>query len=142
MVCEITGRSVFGREITSPVRLEGSEISREHFTLTLQDDGVYLEDLSANGTQVNGDTVARGRSRKLREGDVVSVPGYELEWKQTPAPQAQRQSAPIESSRLEAPPKTEKAGSMLKALALTKWELFICGVVAATLFLLVYYFAS
>ena len=141
VVCELTGRSVFGREITSPVRLEGSEISREHFALTLQADGVYLEDLSANGTLVNGDAVPRGRLRKLREGDVMEVPGYELEWRKTPAPQAQQQTEPIEP---QFPPevKTEKTGSVLAALVLTKWEIFICGVIAATLLLLVYYFAS
>ena len=57
----------------------GPGISRQHCTLACNDDGVWLEDLSTYGTQVNGERV-RGRV-PLRVGDRLRIgsPGIECE---------------------------------------------------------------
>ena len=57
----------------------GPGISRQHCTVALGDDGVWLEDLSTYGTLVNGERV-RGRV-PLRAGDRLRIgsPGVECE---------------------------------------------------------------
>jgi hypothetical protein len=57
----------------------GPGISRQHCTVTLDEDGVWLEDLSTYGTLVNGERV-RGRV-PLRAGDRLRLgsPGIECE---------------------------------------------------------------
>jgi len=62
--------TVVGRGEGADVRLTDDAISREHARLTLEDDGVYLEDLgSRNGTTV-GDHPVTAR-RRLGDGDHI-----------------------------------------------------------------------
>jgi pSer/pThr/pTyr-binding forkhead associated (FHA) protein len=76
---DLNDRAVFGREITSPFRLEGPEISREHFALAARDNLIYIEDLSSNGTFLNGGRVFKGQWQRVSLGDVIEVPGYQIQ---------------------------------------------------------------
>src|SRR5690348_7410224 len=101
----------------SPVNLTGSEISREHFALFSRRGDVCVQDLSSNGTVVNGKPVAQKRPQKLVEGDVISVPGYEIELG-TPLPKLPFQ----ETQHLVTSPHRQK-GVYLFGESFTLWEL-------------------
>ncbi len=79
ITCDLAERLVFGRTLGSPVNLSGSEISREHFALFCRKGEICVEDLSSNGTIVNGKPVPQKKAQKVSSGDVISVPGYEIE---------------------------------------------------------------
>ena len=84
--CVIGGRVVFGRDLSSPVQLEGTGISREHFAVSSTDGRVYIEDLSTNGTWLNGQRLPKREQRILTKGDVVEVPGTRISvsWEEQP----------------------------------------------------------
>jgi signal transduction histidine kinase len=69
---ELQGKSVgLGRDGSNTIRLHDNEVSRRHAEVRRGDDGFKVVDLgSANGTLVNGKTVAEG---KLRTGDQLRL---------------------------------------------------------------------
>jgi predicted component of type VI protein secretion system len=72
------GRLVLGRGPDSAVPLEAPGISREHLEVQSEDSAVYLTDLSSNGTWLNGARMPPRRKCRVREGDFVELPGYEI----------------------------------------------------------------
>jgi len=132
--CNLTDRIVFGRNIVSPAQFEGSEVSRDHFALFLRQKTVYIEDLSANGTLVNDKPVPQGRSAKLDGGDVIGIPGYEIDL-----------DLPQESSEfvqgIHTAPDPASVGKMLSPLlgSFSIWELTIIGSAIASFALILYY---
>jgi predicted component of type VI protein secretion system len=72
------GRLVLGRGPESPVALDGPLISREHVAFEFQEGKLTLEDLSANGSWLNGQSLTRGRRYEVTEADRVQLPGYEF----------------------------------------------------------------
>jgi predicted component of type VI protein secretion system len=49
-------------------------IGKEHFKITREDDGYYLEDLNTkNGTSLDGENITGQGKRKLTEGDEIVV---------------------------------------------------------------------
>lgn len=66
--------SVINNETVSPVVLLDSnkQISRFHAQITLENNQVYLEDKSSNGTQVNGEQLLKQR-RTLKSGDRLVI---------------------------------------------------------------------
>jgi pSer/pThr/pTyr-binding forkhead associated (FHA) protein len=72
------GRLVLGRGPESPVALDGPLISREHVAFEYQGGKLSLEDLSANGSWLNGQPLVRGRRYEVTEADRVQLPGYEM----------------------------------------------------------------
>jgi pSer/pThr/pTyr-binding forkhead associated (FHA) protein len=68
----ITGeRLVFGRDASSDVVVGGTEVSRRHAEIERTPDGYVLNDLSVNGTYVNGERV--GRQHLLARADVIRI---------------------------------------------------------------------
>jgi signal transduction histidine kinase len=60
-----------GRDVSNPIRLRDTEISRQHAELRRQDQEYLLTDLgSSNGTYLNGQRV---REAKLKTGDRIQV---------------------------------------------------------------------
>jgi predicted component of type VI protein secretion system len=74
----LTGRLVLGRGPESPVALDGPLISREHVAFEFREGKLTLEDLSVNGSWLNGQTLQRGRRYEVTAADRVQLPGYEL----------------------------------------------------------------
>jgi predicted component of type VI protein secretion system len=67
------GRGEEGNALPLPDR----DVSRRHARFTLVNGAVFVEDLgSLTGTRVNGERIS-GR-RRLREGDLVEIGGYDL----------------------------------------------------------------
>src|ERR1700760_4479565 len=55
---DIEDRVVLGRHLDSPVLLQGEALSRQHFALFITDDQLLVENLSVNGTRLNGEALA------------------------------------------------------------------------------------
>ena len=134
ITCDLAERVVFGRNIVSPVNLAGSEISREHFALFSRNGEICIQDLSSNGTAVNGKPVPQQKPQKLGQGDVISVPGYDIEvGRPLPIP-------PPPQPQNSVPPPPESAG--LSAVEpFTFWEILVVVAAIASFLLIVYYFA-
>jgi len=76
---------VIGRGAEEGILLEGGDLSREHFVLTADDKNIYITDLSANGTWVNGTRLRKSARTRLRPEDKIEIHGYELTAKRVEA---------------------------------------------------------
>jgi pSer/pThr/pTyr-binding forkhead associated (FHA) protein len=72
-------RLVLGRDPSSPISLKGPNISREHIALLFNNGRLVVEDLSSNGTWVNGKRSPRGAHTSIQMGDLIEIPGYRIE---------------------------------------------------------------
>lgn len=133
ITCDLAERLVFGRSIGSPVNLAGSEISREHFALLARNGQVCVQDLSSNGTFVNGKPAAQKKPQKLSDGDVISVPGYEIQVGGRPpiASAREPQHTPVYAE-------VEKVGSRW-GKSFTLWEMIVIAAAIASFALIIYY---
>jgi predicted component of type VI protein secretion system len=68
-----------GRHLGSPVVLQGDRLSRHHFSLMVIDGALTVEDLSSNGTWLNGALLKEQMSAQVKSGDIVEIPGYEMQ---------------------------------------------------------------
>jgi hypothetical protein len=75
---EIGDRVVLGRHLGSPLLLQGEALSRQHFALFIADDQLMIENLSNNGTRLNGEALVLQSPSALQSGDAVEVPGYRI----------------------------------------------------------------
>jgi len=132
ITCDLAERLVFGRTMFSPVNLTGSEISREHFALFSRHGEICVQDLSSNGTIVNGKPVAQMKPQKLSEGDVISVPGYEIQLgtRLATAPAHQRRHLAV----------LPRKGVFRLSELFTFWELIVIAAAIASFGLIIYYF--
>ena len=67
---------IFGREDFLGVAVPDDllYIGKEHFKITRQDDGYYIEDLNTkNGTKLNGEEIKGNQRRKLENEDQIIV---------------------------------------------------------------------
>jgi len=104
LVCLTDGREytiaegstlVFGRDAGCDVVVAGSDVSRRHAEIQSTPEGYVLNDLSVNGTHVNGDRV--GRQYLLSRADVIRIGHDEFRFyadAATPAPPRGRRSVP------------------------------------------------
>jgi pSer/pThr/pTyr-binding forkhead associated (FHA) protein len=93
----VNERISIGRYLSSPIPLQGIGLSRDHFALESRDGALLVEDLSTNGTWLNGQRLSQNQVAPARSGDVIEVPGYALEIS------AGRDAARSESSSLTDP---------------------------------------
>jgi pSer/pThr/pTyr-binding forkhead associated (FHA) protein len=68
-----------GRDPAGPIVLDGAKISRAHLSLSIDNGRVILEDLSRNGTLLNGSLCTHGVPIAVAVGDLIEVPGYRIE---------------------------------------------------------------
>jgi predicted component of type VI protein secretion system len=68
-----------GRHLGSPVVLQGDRLSRHHFSLMVIDGVLTVEDLSSNGTWLNGALLKEQMSAQVKSGDIIEIPGYEMQ---------------------------------------------------------------
>jgi pSer/pThr/pTyr-binding forkhead associated (FHA) protein len=105
LVCLTDGREytisgetlVFGREAGADVVVGGNEVSRRHAEIEVTPDGYVLNDLSVNGTYVNGERV--GRQHLLARADVIRIGHDEFRFyadvAAPPAPRGRRSVPPV-----------------------------------------------
>lgn len=81
------GANSLGR-VGADVLLADPTVSRHHATLTVAEDGAWIEDAgSTNGTSVNGAPLPAGSRRPLRDGDTVKLGSVTvtLRWAEMPS---------------------------------------------------------
>jgi pSer/pThr/pTyr-binding forkhead associated (FHA) protein len=106
LVCLTDGREytmsgpslVFGRDAGSDVVVTGTEVSRRHAEIQATADGYVLNDLSVNGTYVNGERV--GRQHLLARADVIRIGHDEFRF------YADVAAPPVSRGRRSVPPVT------------------------------------
>jgi pSer/pThr/pTyr-binding forkhead associated (FHA) protein len=76
--CSLDGAVTLGRGPDSPVMLDGTGISREHFRLHSEGNGIFITDLSSNGTWLNTQRLTRGEPSPLTPADAIKIPGFEI----------------------------------------------------------------
>jgi pSer/pThr/pTyr-binding forkhead associated (FHA) protein len=74
----VNGRVFVGRGTDCVVFLDGQSISRQHLGVDAGDAGVFVTDLSSNGTWLNGKRLSQNGRFKIEEDDLIELPGYEL----------------------------------------------------------------
>ena len=77
---ELVGRTLFGRSDDCDIKLTEGHPSRNHARVTVEEDGVWVEDLeSVNGTFINDNQITE-RTR-LKHGDMVAfdIESYRFE---------------------------------------------------------------
>jgi pSer/pThr/pTyr-binding forkhead associated (FHA) protein len=73
-------RIVIGRGAGADVRLPSAAVSETHVVLRATGSTwVAVDEGSTNGTRVDGQRLAPGRPKALRSGDVLRLPGFDLE---------------------------------------------------------------
>jgi pSer/pThr/pTyr-binding forkhead associated (FHA) protein len=75
---DVEDRVVLGRLLGSPLLLQGEALSRQHLALFVVDDQLMIENLSSNGTRLNGEALTAQKPSPIQPGDLVEVPGYEI----------------------------------------------------------------
>ena len=74
------GTTVVGRSTTADLRIDSSELSRTHLSLTFVDGEYLIQDLnSSNGVYLNGVKI---HSATLRDGDQIQVGGVILVYRE------------------------------------------------------------
>ncbi len=112
----------------------------------MRKDSVYVEDLSSNGTVVNGKAVKQSKTRRLNEGDVISIPGYEIELDRCVVnASVPRMESAFDGRQTEAPSHRESlttvSSEVLRGL-FSVWEIVIVVAALASFALVIYYAAS
>jgi predicted component of type VI protein secretion system len=94
-----------GRHLGSPVVLQGDRLSRHHFSLMVIDGALTVEDLSSNGTWLNGALLKEQMSAQVKSADIIEIPGYEMQVmiQNTDAPQKLQaeEALPVSSKESE-----------------------------------------
>jgi len=67
-----------GRHLGSPIALQGDRLSRHHFSLMVVDGVLTIENLSSNGTWLNGSLLNAKMRALVKSEDIIEVPGYEM----------------------------------------------------------------
>jgi pSer/pThr/pTyr-binding forkhead associated (FHA) protein len=75
---DVEDRVILGRHLGSPLLLQGEALSRQHFAVFMAEEQLMIENLSVNGTRLNGEALAIQSPSSLQSGDVVEVPGYQI----------------------------------------------------------------
>jgi predicted component of type VI protein secretion system len=102
----VEDKVTIGRYLNSPVMLQGEGLSRYHYTLSVIDGTLVLEDLSSNGTWLNGALLKARMTVRLKSTDVIEVPGYRMQILFAAAPPTSP-STRTETSRVEPVPESK-----------------------------------
>ncbi|MCX7703874.1 MAG: AAA family ATPase, partial [Planctomycetota bacterium] len=95
--------AVVGRSVSANIRLNDTEVSRQHSKVVKEGDAYYIEDMgSRNGTIVNGERI-EGR-RLLKDGDRIRVGKTLLEFQAIPTVSEEESK----KSTVDVPPPDEK----------------------------------
>jgi pSer/pThr/pTyr-binding forkhead associated (FHA) protein len=76
-----------GRHLGSPIILQSEGISRYHFSIAVLGESLFVEDLSSNGTSLNGVFMQPEAAILIKEGDTLDIPGYEFRIVEAPQPE-------------------------------------------------------
>jgi predicted component of type VI protein secretion system len=147
--CSLDGTLTLGRGPDSPLLLDGTGISREHLRLQSQGEGIFVTDLSSNGTWLNGRRLTRVEPHPFTPADAITIPGFEIRIDLTNTSVtggAQLAAAPVPIVR-EADGEPLRTGGQLTILrslgaSLSRVERFLIALALATVVLVVVYLAG
>ncbi|MEZ6189420.1 MAG: adenylate/guanylate cyclase domain-containing protein [Planctomycetota bacterium] len=92
----IGGGEQVGRDPTNAIQVQDPGVSRRHFQFRVEGPKVWVEDLgSSNGTYVNNKRIER---HELRERDLITVGGIQIQFSQAEHPQLGNSSSSDEVS--------------------------------------------
>ena len=92
-------RLALGRGPESPVVLDGPGLSRDHLAFEADTSAVYVLDLSANGTWLNGRRLTAGKRQPVTSADRIEIPGYTIRCLASPPAPAKSAAVPAEPER-------------------------------------------
>jgi predicted component of type VI protein secretion system len=141
---DVQDRVVIGRHVSSPLLLSGEALSRQHFALAAEGENVTLENLSSNGTWLNGAALAINETRSVQSGDTLEVPGHEIrvEWMTAEVAGASTAAtAQNASAAKDETPAWKKAIQMAKGF-FDPIEILLVTCALASTALAIYYFTS
>lgn len=126
----MTGSMIMGRQSDCDIAVPADEVSRKHARLTVQADGVAVEDLgSANGTFINDKRVQTGT---LRPGDELRLDSVRFQLS-TPGMVAAAVQSPVASSGPAVATAVEKASGGNFALWLSVGIIVAASIAVAVL---------
>jgi pSer/pThr/pTyr-binding forkhead associated (FHA) protein len=131
----LDGTVTLGRGPESPLLLDATGISREHLRLGSEGDGVFVTDLSSNGTWLNTERLKRGESRLLTSADTIKIPGFEIRIELPNTPAKPSPTMPAEPERARGP----LASVRTFAGSFSRGEKFLVALALASLFLVIAY---
>ena len=108
----VADRLQLGRDSASPVQFQGRNISRKHLDLFTRDGRIVVQDLSTNGTWLNGARAAKGAQHEVHNGDLIEIPEYRIEIRLAGQRPSTRASAIAYSAPSEPP-------------ARSRWSMFV-----------------
>ena len=117
------GAITIGRATTCDLIVGHRSVSRIHARLHAVSDGFLIEDLgSSNGTRVQGEPVAQGKSAAVAFGDVVEIGGTLLTIQDASVMDVESpaSSRELEEAIAAAPPEVDLDPAMLKVMQLVK----------------------
>jgi pSer/pThr/pTyr-binding forkhead associated (FHA) protein len=146
----VNGALLLGRGPDCAVLLDGTGISREHAAIQWENSALFVTDLSANGTWVNGKRILGNRKCKLAEGDSIELPGYEIRYRITgtgpeiagPVPAAAPLGVKPAAVAVAAPQTAKSRAIFSLRQTLTSLELFLILTAVAAFALLLAWFNS
>ncbi len=87
---------VIGRGAEEGILLDGPDLSREHLVLTNEGNGIFVADLSSNGTWVNGARLRKMVKTRVGTEDSIELPGYVLQVRPAHEPEESDQPAVVQ----------------------------------------------
>ena len=127
-----------GRGPESPLPLDASGISREHFRLHAEDEGVRVTDLSSNGTWLNSARLKRGEPEVVTAADRIKIPGFEIHIELPNPPARLSPSMAAEPERARGP----LAAFRTFAGSFSRGEKFLIALALASLSLVIAYLTA
>jgi predicted component of type VI protein secretion system len=142
----LDGALTLGRGPESPLLLDGTGISREHIRLHSEGDGLFITDLSSNGTWLNTRRLTRGEPHPLQPADAIKIPGFEIriDLPDIPAVNSQHAAAIVVPEAAAEPVQAKGPLASLRAFgaSLSKVERLLIALALVTFTLVALYFAS
>jgi predicted component of type VI protein secretion system len=134
----LDGAVTLGRGPESALLLDATGISREHLRLHSEGDGVFVTDLSSNGTWVNSARLKRGEPERLTAGDTIKIPGFAIRVELPNTPANLAPTIAVEPERARGPLSYVRtfAGSF------SRTEKFLITLALASLFLVIVYLSA
>jgi predicted component of type VI protein secretion system len=135
---DLNGGVTLGRGPESPLLLDAPGMSREHLRLHLEGDGLFVTDLSSNGTWLNSARLKRDEPELLSAADSIKIPGFEIRITQPNAPAEPVPMITPEPERAQGP----LAFVRTFAGSFSRLEKFLVALALASLFLVIAYFCG
>ena len=139
---DVKDKVTVGRHLDSPVVLQGEGLSRHHFSLSEEAGELKVEDLSSNGTWLNGKLMSAQHPTRVKSGDVVEVPGYRMQLMLPNRHDVTRYATGSANGNLPLKAKPAWAAPILATLGFfSGGELLLLAIAAFTAVLVSFYFS-